>query len=164
MSRRGFTLVETLLAVVILGLLVGLAAWSFAAPLRRARLDQAVEQIRFLDGSTRQVARDTGRSIRMSIDADRATLGRVGSLHGLPSGVRIERVRTPSGERGGGVVEVEVSRLGLSESYAVLLAGAKWRRWVFVSGLSGEVSVVSDDAQVEDIFSHASGAARRDAD
>src|SRR5688572_9144638 len=162
-AQRAFTLVETLLAVVILGLLVGLAAWSFAGPLRRARMDQAVEQIRFLDGSTRQLARDSGKSFRISIDADRATLGRVGSLHGLPSGVRIERVRTASGERGGGgVVEVEVSRLGLSESYAVLFAGAKWRRWVFVSGLSGEVSVVSDDAQVEDIFSRTS--ARRDAD
>jgi hypothetical protein len=75
----------------------------------------------------------------------------------LPPGVRIDRVRTTSRDHGGGAIEVDVSRLGLSESYAVLLGGADWRRWVFVSGLSGEVRVVSDDAQIEDVFSRTSG-------
>jgi prepilin-type N-terminal cleavage/methylation domain-containing protein len=168
--RPAFTLVETLVAVVILGLLVGMAAWAFAGPLRRAQLDQAVEQIRFLDATTRQVARDTGKPFRISIDADRVALGRIDSSHGrvllsesaLPSGIRIDRVRTTSRDHDGGAIEVEVSRLGLSESYAVLLAGREWRRWVLVSGLSGEVTVVSDDLQIADIFSRTSG--RRDAD
>jgi prepilin-type N-terminal cleavage/methylation domain-containing protein len=161
--RCAFTLVETLAAVVILGLLVGLAAWSFAGPLRRARLDQAVEQIRFVDASTRQLARDTGGSFRISIDAERATVGRIDSSNRradsfLPAGVRIERVWTASGGASG----VDVSRLGLSESYAVLLGGAKWRRWVFVSGLSGEARVFSDDGSIDQIFSETT--ARRDAD
>jgi prepilin-type N-terminal cleavage/methylation domain-containing protein len=162
LRRHGFTLVETLAAVVILGLLVGLAAWSFAGPLRRARLEQAVEQIRFVDASTRQLGRDTGGSFRISIDAERAAVGRVDSSnrraeHSLPAGVRIERVRTASGDHG-----VDVSRLGLSESYAVLLVGAQWRRWVFVSGLSGEVRVIPDDGSIEQILSQTT--ARRDAD
>jgi prepilin-type N-terminal cleavage/methylation domain-containing protein len=157
---RAFTLLETLAAVVILGLLVSLAAWNFAAPLRRARFDQVVEQVRYLDSSTRQLARDSGRPLRLTIDLDRGTLTRLDASGtrelfrdaDLPTAIRIDRVRTQSDERDGGSAQIDISPLGLSPSYAIRLAAADRRQWVFVSGLGGQVKVVSDDSQIAAIF------------
>jgi prepilin-type N-terminal cleavage/methylation domain-containing protein len=168
--RRAFTLIETLVAVAILGLLVSLAAWGFARPLGRARLDQVVEQIRYLDATTRQLARESGRPMRVAFDLDRGTLSRVDSSGArvllreadLPAGVRIERVHTPADDRDGGVAEVSVSPLGLSASYAVLVSGADWRRWVLVSGLGGQVRVVSDDSEIAAIFAQVAGGRHAD--
>jgi hypothetical protein len=56
-----------------------------------------------------------------------------------------------------------VSGLAVSPTYAVKLAGPEGNRWVVVSGLSGEVRTLTDDAQVDSIFA-AITASRRDAD
>jgi prepilin-type N-terminal cleavage/methylation domain-containing protein len=161
--RRGFTLIEVMIAVMILGLLAGLATWSFSGPLRRARFEEAMEQIRYLDSTSRRLARETGRRVEMVIDAGSGVVSRGDYSAQLPAGVRVERVVTLAGEQGA-VTRVGVSAVGLSPSYALRLAGADWRRWVFVSGLSGEVRVISDDAQVAEIFEVARSSGRGDAD
>ena len=169
-GSRAFTLIETLVAVVILGLLAGLATWSFSGPLRRASFDEAVEQIRHLDATSRHLARETGRPVRMVLDAGAGSLSRRSSREAagdvystkLPPGVRIDRIRTPA-LNDTATARIDVSQSGLSPSYAVRLAGPDWRRWVFVAGLSGELRVISDDAEISAIF-EAAQAARRDAD
>jgi prepilin-type N-terminal cleavage/methylation domain-containing protein len=181
-GRFAFTLIETMTALVILGLLAGAVAWTFAGPLRRARGAEAVEQVRYLDASTRDVARRFGRAVEMRFDLAGGGLERRGARVGdgeatfratVASPWRIEAVRTEGRRAESGEVAVAVSPLGLSPTYAVKLAGPEGAdggaaRWVVVSGLTGEVRTVNDDAQVESIFAHvaspAGAAARRDAD
>jgi prepilin-type N-terminal cleavage/methylation domain-containing protein len=170
--RRALTLIEIMIAVLVLGLLTGLAAWSFSGPLRRAQLEEAVEQIRYLDATTRQLARESGRPVTIVLDIDAGAVSRREGVRGGPvvyhaplaTGTRIERVRTATEDRTGGTAEIEVSPLGLSPSYAVLVAGPKWRRWVFVSGLGAQVSVISDDSEIASIFAAARDSPRRHPD
>jgi prepilin-type N-terminal cleavage/methylation domain-containing protein len=169
-SGRGFTLIEVMAAVIVMGLLTGMVVLAFAGPVNRARMVEAVEQVTYLDSSSRQYARRTGRAVEIRMDLGEGVLERrAGSLGvvfrtSVPAPVRIEAVRTANARREeSGEIVVPVSGLGVSRTYAVKLVGPEGQRWVVVAGLSGEVRVLTDDAQVDSIFAAVS-AARRDAD
>src|SRR4051794_617034 len=74
--HAGFTLIEIMVAVVIVGLLAGGAALSFAKPLREARAMDSIETIRSFDETARMSARRTGRSVVMRFDVAGNTLRR----------------------------------------------------------------------------------------
>ena len=173
--RRAFTLIEVMAAVVLLGLLTAAVALSFAGPIRRARAAEAVEQVRYLDASSRAYAKRFGRPVEMRFDLDEGRMERrEGGRFGgdakysatVASPIRIEVLRRPNRREESGEVGVPVSPLGISPTYAVKLAagpeGAP-AQWVVVSGLSGEVRTLSNDAQVDAIFA-ALSRSRRDAD
>ena len=162
-----FTLVETMVAVTLLALLVAGTALTFARPLHRARAVEAVEQVRYLDASTRELARRTGRPAEIVCDLAEQTLsrregGRTTYQTRLATPVRVEAVRTPGRDIDSGSHAIPVSALALSPSYALKLSGPDGPRWLLVSGLSGESQTLTDDAQVEHILAQASP--RRDAD
>jgi prepilin-type N-terminal cleavage/methylation domain-containing protein len=171
--RRGFTLIEIMVAVVILGLLTGAVVLTFAAPVNRARMVEAVEELSYLDASTRQWARQSGRAAELRIGLDDGVLerreGRAGYRQTMfratiPAPLRIAAVRTADASReDSGEVVLPVSWTGASPSYAVKIAGPEGARWVLVAGLSGEVRTLSDDAQVDSIFA-AINPSRRNAD
>jgi prepilin-type N-terminal cleavage/methylation domain-containing protein len=168
-GRRAFTLVEMMVAVALVALLAAAAALTFNRPLRRARALEAVEQVRYLDASTREFARRTGRPAAMVFDLDDNALsreegagGRASYRTALATPVRIEAVRTPGRYDEYGRRTVRVSALALSTSYAVKLSTPEGAQWVLVSGLSGESRIVTDDTRVESILAQASGG--RDAD
>ncbi len=168
-SRRAFTLVETMVAVIILGLLATAVAWSFRAPLRRARMSEAIEQVKYLDVSSRDFARRFGRGVEIVFDVSEGTLERregpraeASFRTGIASPFRIEAVRTRARTEEYGETSIAVSPLGLSQTYAVKLVGPEAQRWVIVTGLGGEILTLADDAQVEAIF--AKVAPGRDAD
>ena len=174
-GQWGFTLIEVMVAVVILGLLTGAVVLAFAGPVNRARMVQAVEEVTYLDASTREVARKSGRAAEVRIDLDEGVIerreGRAGSRQtmfrvGVPAPLRILAVRTAARREESGEAVVPVSAAGVSPTYAVKIAGPEGSRWVVVAGLSGEVRVLNDDAQVDSIFAAISGGAgsRRDAD
>src|SRR3954453_11891082 len=167
--RGAFTLVETMVAVIIVGLLAGAVTWSFRAPLRRARMAEAIEQVKYLDASSRAFARRFGRNVDVVYDVSEGTLERrenaraEASFHAaIASPFRIEAVRTRVRTEGYGEAAIAVSPLGISQTYAVKLAGPEAQRWVVVTGLGGEILTLADDAQVEAIF--AKIAPGRDAD
>jgi prepilin-type N-terminal cleavage/methylation domain-containing protein len=168
-SRRAFTLVETMVAVIILGVLATAVAWSFRAPLRRARMSEAIEQVKYLDASSRDFARRFGRAVEIVFDLSEGTLERregrrteASFRTGIAGPFRIEAVRTRAHNEEYGEASIAVSPLGLSETYAVKLVGPEAQRWVVVTGLAGEILTLADDAQVEAIF--AKVAPGRDAD
>jgi prepilin-type N-terminal cleavage/methylation domain-containing protein len=167
--RRGFALVETMAAVIILGVLAGAVGLSFRAPLRRARMSEAVEQVKYMDVSSRDFARRFGRGVEIVFDVADGTIERreghgadAGFRAAIASPFRIEAVRTRARTEEYGQASITVSPLGLSQTYAVKLAGPEAQRWVVVTGLGGEFLTLADDAQVEAIF--AKVAPGRDAD
>jgi prepilin-type N-terminal cleavage/methylation domain-containing protein len=168
-SRRAFTLIEVMLVVLLVVILAGAAAMSFARPLRAARAREAIEQIRAFDAAARQVARRSGREVEIVLDAYRQELvrreqGRDVSQVRLPNGLRIDQVRTSGDAREGLDLSLSVSPHGWSRSYAMRLVGLEFDGWLLVAGMSGQVTVIEDESRVLDILTRADAAARRDAD
>ena len=169
---RGFTLIDVMVALIVLGVLTAAAVLSFSGPVERARMVEAVEQVKYLDASSRDLARRFGRNVQIVFDVSEGTMerregrGREASfLTHVASPTRIEAVRTAGERKEYGEVSIDVSSLGISQTYALKIAGPQGSRWVLVSGLGGESQVLLDDAQVEAIFAKvAPGSSRRDAD
>jgi prepilin-type N-terminal cleavage/methylation domain-containing protein len=168
--RYAFTLIETLVAVAILAVLATAVVATFSGPTARAREAEAVEQVKFLDATTRDFARRFGRSCEVAFDLSEGSMERREGLSReaayratIASPVKIEAVRTARQTVEHDEARVALSPLGLSETYAVELSGPDgWRAWVVFSGLSGEATLVSDESKIEAIFAQV--ASRRDAD
>jgi prepilin-type N-terminal cleavage/methylation domain-containing protein len=154
MRRRGFTLIEVMLAVLLMALLTSAAALHFAGGLRLARSHDAVQELRDFDARSRLFARRYGRGVQIVFDL---TANHVSRLEGKrdddprcqinrPSGCRVAEVRV--GGRvfaDGGQARVRISPMGLSQSYAVRLSGPELDLWVVVAGLTGETTPVQDE-------------------
>src|SRR5260221_9873356 len=144
-------------AVLLLALLASAAAMSFSKPLRATRAQDAVELIRSFDDSARQTARRLGHPVQLRFDLPTARLAR---LEGerltyqspLPHGVRIAQVRTAARRALDGQIEIACSPQGLTRTYAVRLVGAGSDQWLLVSGFSGHVAAIKDEAQLDAIF------------
>jgi type II secretory pathway pseudopilin PulG len=164
-------LIETLAAVAILAVLATAVVATFSGPATRAREAEAVEQIKFLDATTRDFARRFGRPCEIAFDLGDGSIERREGFSRdaayratLASPVRIQAVRTARQTVEHDEARVPVSALGLSQTYAVQLAGPDgWRAWVVVGGLGGEATVISDDAKIQAIFEPVASS-RRDAD
>ena len=152
-SRRAFTLIETMLAVLIMALLASAAALSLSGPVRKARAKEAVEVVIAADRSARQEAHDSGRTVRLVFDPSTAAISRAEGAttqfrSTLPRSFKISDVivgRRAFRETG---AEVGFSGAGFSASYAIHLTGPGADGWVVFAGLTGQASVVSDEQAV----------------
>jgi len=168
--RRGFTLIEIMVAVIVMGLLCGAVVLTFAGPIRRARMTEAIEQVKYADASARDVARRFGREVELVFDLSASRIERCEQggpeatfAANVPPPMRIEAVRTREGETDYGQASVAISPVGLSPTYAVKIAGPEGTRWILVTGLGGVTVVLANEAQVERIFAATDAAARHDA-
>lgn len=174
-AQPGFTLIETLAVLALLGLLATVVTVSLAGPRSAARIGAVVADLGACDRTVRERARGSNRPVRLRIDLDGGTVWRAEALGGdggdggdgganggrrnaaealllrLPAGYRFAGVVTPAGRTSAGTVEVACSGAGLSPSYAVHLSCPGQDRWVLVAGLSGQVSD-TDDREVDSIF------------
>jgi prepilin-type N-terminal cleavage/methylation domain-containing protein len=152
-TSQGFTLIEVMLAVVLLALLTGAAALSFVRPIRSARAQQTIQMIQRADTMAREEAIRFGRSTQLRFDLNRQTLVRAGSVTPIP-GVREIRIgdRSISDDQ----VSIDVSPIGLSSSYAVQIAGPAQDQWIVVAGLSGETITTKNESQVVQLLSQSS--------
>jgi len=154
---RAFTLIEVMAVIVIMGLLAGAAALTFARPLAASRARNVEDQIRSLDSSARQFARRFGRDVEIVFDLSNQTIVRrereesVFSAK-LPAGCRIESIRAGGRDESIGEVSIPVSEGGLSRSYAVHLIGQHLDHWLVFAGLSGQVTQVNDVATLDQIL------------
>jgi prepilin-type N-terminal cleavage/methylation domain-containing protein len=149
----GFTLIEVMLAVMLLALLTGAAALSFARPFRSARSQQTIQMIQRADTMAREEAIRFGRSTQLRFDLNRQTLVRAGSVTPIP-GVREIRIgdRSISDDQ----VSIDVSPIGLSSSYAVQIAGPAQDQWIVIAGLSGQTITTQNESQVVQLLSQSS--------
>src|SRR2546421_3963468 len=121
-----FTLIEMMIALVVLGVLTAAAVLSFSAPVERARMVEAVEQVKYLDASSRDVSRRFGRNVQIGFDLSEGTMerregrGREASFSThVASPMRIEAVRTLGERKDYGETSIDVSSLGISQTYAL---------------------------------------------
>jgi prepilin-type N-terminal cleavage/methylation domain-containing protein len=163
----GFTLIEVMAVIVIMGLLAGVAALTFARPLAASRARNAQDQILSLDSSARQFARRFGRPVEVAFDFATQTIARrerdeiVFSAR-LPGGCRIEEIRVNGRDESLGEIAIPISSNAMSQSYAVHLVGQDLDRWLVVAGLSGQVTQINDVATLDQILPTATS--RDDAD
>ena len=165
-ARRAFTLIEIMMAVLLMALLASAAAMSFSEPLRAARAKDAIELVRFFDESSRQAARRFGRPIRLSFDLSANKIARMAGEQKLyeatlPHGCRIRQIRTAARRAADGEIDIPCSPRGVTRTYGVHLTGSGVDAWMLISGFSGEVSLIKDEAQLDAIF--AATATRREA-
>lgn len=142
MKRRAFTLIETMMAVLLLALLAAGVAIGFSKPLQAARADDAVSVLKAFDAAARQAAVGFDRQVRITIDLADGRLtrlegGAVAASTQLPSGYRIERTKVGGRIDSVGLVSIDVSPQGRSRTYAVRLLGPGLDRWIIFAGLTG---------------------------
>jgi prepilin-type N-terminal cleavage/methylation domain-containing protein len=154
----GFTLIEIMLAVLIVGLLASAAALSFRQPIRAARAQDAVELIHSFDAGAREVARRFAKPLVLTFDLREGRLERHENEDQatytalLPHGVHIGQFRTAARRVAEERIDIPCSAAGLTRTYAVRLVGPGVDRWLLVSGFSGDVQAIQDEAQLDAIF------------
>jgi prepilin-type N-terminal cleavage/methylation domain-containing protein len=157
-TRRGFTLIEISVVIVLIGLLTAAVVMSFARPVEKVRAKDAVEMLRSLDESVRTQARRSGATAQLVIDLSARTLarrdaaGKVVFEAALPSGFEIDRFRSSLEDLSSAEAVVSCSALGLTRTYAVHVTGPGLDEWLVFAGLSGEASIIKDEATLDSIF------------
>lgn len=141
MKPRGFTLIELMVAVLLLALLSGGAALSFRRPLQALRVESVVMTLRHFDTDARAAARASGQSQRVVFDLANHRVQRYDG----PGLTTLRQQAVLSGEwkiqiDGRPVsaqsIPIDFSPNGWSRSYSVRFA----TRTLNVAGLTGEIS------------------------
>lgn len=158
MMRSGFTLIELVVVVVVMGILSCLAVITLGGTTDRYQLSRATETIELFDARARRDARRLGEPIVATIQRSRNQLMVSGDRAAdarfrLPQSVEITQIRMRRRVVAGRDVEIPFNRQGVCPTYAVQIQRGKLRRWVVVLGLSGQVVALNDQGEVDEILS-----------
>ncbi len=154
MKRPGFTLIEITAVLLIAAIAAAAVTLRIQGPLARAEMGELIGLIGRFDHLTRVYARQHDRPLLLIVDLATGELRRmdteksepIGSPLQLPSNWRIARLLVGGSDITYRDVEIRCSRLGLTPSYAILLAkDTGKRKWLLVPGLGGGVTVVGDE-------------------
>ncbi len=161
MTRRGFTLIELSIVLVILGIASGAVALRMHSPLQRAQSKEVLSAIVQFDRTTRSYARMQDEPVLLIIGSRgnrllRTTPDKKKNLSGkfeLPHKWQIIRTLVGSKATSGMTGEIRISRQGYSDSYAICLKDKKNRRtWMIVTGLTGAIIFCDNEIQAKNIL------------
>lgn len=159
MKKRGFTLIELTVVLLILGIVAAAVTLKMAGPVSRMKLQDVVERVRQFDSHTRSYARQNDKALRVEIDLAENSIfrfdeitGQIGRELELPSGFNIEECRTITRQKSTDTTLLKYSSQGVSRSYALKLADKLHSKWILIIGLSGEVVELEDEIEVQKIL------------
>ena len=165
-TRSGFTLVELVIALVILVILSSVAALSLSGTMDRYQLARATETIEMFDARARRDARSSGQSLQTRIDTGRGELHIESTSNDRGSGDS-QRIRTFRLPRNVVIQDIQLAKKvvigrsfdtiinpqGQGISYAVHLTRGPISRWLVVLGASGQAIQVQDQREANEILS-----------
>ncbi len=171
-NRCAFTLIESLVAIVLLGIISTAAALTFRSSLQSASASDAIAQIKYLDSSARQRAQRFNQPVEIIFDLTNSTLSRrEGSKRNdqsftasLPSSFSIDQINIAGQSTFNGEISLTCSPAGLTPSYAIHFIGPNFDQWLLFAGLSGQLTLIKDEATVQDILAATRQSAGRNAD
>ena len=153
---RAFTLIEMMLAVLLMALLAGAVALGFSQPLKSSRTVDAIELVRSFDNMGRQAATTSGSNVRLVFDLaqnilvqrDGADLAQFRTRVSLPPGCRIDAIRIDEHLVSSGEAIVDISPHGWSRTYAMHLLSPGQDRWLVFAGMTGQMTQVQNESQI----------------
>ncbi|HDZ22418.1 hypothetical protein LCGC14_0409240 [marine sediment metagenome] len=161
MRRRGFTLLEIVLVLLIVSIIASAVVVKLQSPLQNARLEDVVGWLGQFDRITRTYAHRQDRPVRMIVDLDKRQLRRMDSSESenlgpplqLPARCRIDALRLPTETLTRGSIAIVCSTGGLMPTYAFRLVETGGRsRWLLVAGLTGHVTTFDDEDRFNKIW------------
>ncbi len=160
-QRAGFTLIELIVVILILGMLTAMASLSLGGVMDRYQLGRAAETLEAFDAQARREAarsregvsailrRGTNELILRNA-AERPLRAR--SQYRMPRKVEIGEIRMQRKALSARDVTIMVSDRGRSPTYAVELRRGAMSRWIVILGISGQVIPVQSEDEVDAIL------------
>lgn len=162
-QRDGFTLIEVIAVVVILGMIVGIASMNLRGHVNRAKMIQAVGLIQEADRFARSIARKEhvaheitlyrkSRTIRVR-STDASSAKPTARTWKLPSGIAMSAIRDSQGISTSNEKQIMISANGTSPMYAIGLVGVNPNAsWLVTLGFSGQQIRMENEADVIALF------------
>lgn len=182
MHRRGFTLIEIMAVVVLIGLLAGATAWSLAGQAQHTNHAEALDRLIHADTTARLASRRLGPA-RLELNLDTQTLRLLtpdpdpakktlsaGSPIRLPANHRLASIRytpepnAPAIEQRTGIVRLTYTN-GRTQTHALQILGPPVadpdRRqasdkplttWLLIPGLTGHAATYDDSEPIDNLL------------
>lgn len=156
-SWRGFTLVELLIVIALIGLVAGSVAVRSTGLTRQARLEWSVGHLSHLDGELREIARSRARRVKLELELGTNRVRKFhqnspqGATVSLGENVLLKRLVLPQHETASGRAAIEYSSEGISTTYGVELQSAGNNTesvWMVFVGATGQVERQKDEHEV----------------
>ena len=156
--RSGFTLVEMLIVVTVIGLIAATATVRLSAAAQRAKFQHAISRFERVDSRLRKHAFERSKACQMQIDVGTGQLQLAFENHREVTAIdladaEISRFVAPTRETSSGRVNVDYAPDGTSETFAVELSPHNGEPiWLFFAGLTGQMTHMEEERDVQELL------------
>ena len=163
MRSAGFTLLEVMAVLIIVGLFAAAVTLTPSGWFAAARFDEVTAQVTFMDQLARQRARRGDQAVELVFDLPQARIERRDVDGGfsddgrhhmtLPRGYEVTEMIVSRQSRRSRRVTVPVNTTGCTPSYALRIVGPSHEaKWLVIAGLSGQAITLDGEQEIDDAF------------